>query len=242
MRLLKSVLTGLVVTMAFTSLQAQTVDEVISKHLDAIGGKEKLLALNSVVMDANMTVQGTEIGFKMTELHNKGQRIDITAMGMAGYIIQTVTEGWRFLPFQGQAKPEATPAETVKEVADALDIQSSFLNYKEKGHQVELVGKEDVEGTEAFKLKLKMKGGLEQTIFLDPTTYYIIKVVTKSKATGQEVEQSQTFSNYKKIDSGYVFPFSMTGFGPGELTISKIQVNVPIDEKIFKVSETATGK
>jgi hypothetical protein len=235
MKRLKSVLTGLVAFMAFTGLQAQTVDEVIDKHLDAIGGKEKLLALSSVIMDANMNIQGTDIGFKMTQLHNKGQRVDITAMGMAGYIIATPTEGWRFLPFQGQTKPEATPAETVKEVADGLDIQSSLMNYKEKGHQVELIGKEDVEGTEAFKLKLKMKNGLEQTIFLDPSTYYIIKSVTKSKATGQEVEQSQTFSNYKKLDSGYVFPFSMTGFGPGELTITKIQINAPVDEKIFKV-------
>jgi hypothetical protein len=242
MKFLKSVVTGLFAMVAFAGLQAQTLDEVIGKHLDAMGGKDKLLLLNSVVMDASMTMQGAEIIVKMTQLHNKGQRIDITAMGMAGYMIQTATEGWRFLPFQGQAKPEATPAETVKELVDGLDIQSPFLNYKEKGHQVELVGKEDVEGTEAFKIKLKMKSGLEQTIFLDPTTYYIIKAVTKSKATGQEQEQAQTFSNYKKLDSGYVFPFAMTGFGPAELIITKIQVNPPVDEKLFKVSEAATGK
>ncbi len=242
MKLLKSVLTGVLVVSAIAGLHAQTADEVINKHLDAIGGKEKLLALNSVIMDASMNVQGTDIAVKMTELHNKGQRVDITAMGMTGYVIQTPTEGWKFLPFQGQAKPEATPVETVKEISDALDIQSSLLNYKDKGHQVELLGKEDVEGTEAFKLKLKMKNGLEQTIFFDPTTYYIIKTITKSKATGQEVEQAQTFSNYKKLDSGYVFPFSMTGFGPAELNISKIEVNPAIDEKLFKVSETATGK
>jgi outer membrane lipoprotein-sorting protein len=236
MKALKLVLTGLVAILSIVTVQAQTLDEVIGKYLDAIGGKEKLLVLKTIVTDATMSVQGTDIPIKITQWHNKGQRIDINFNGMANYIIQTPTEGWTFLPVQGQTKPEASPETTVKETADALDVQSPLLNYKEKGHDVTLVGKEDVEGTECFKLKLKMKGGLEQTIFIDPSTYYIIKIVNKTKATGQEQEQTQTFSNYKKLDSGYVFAFSMTGFGPGELTVSKIQVNVPVDEKVFKIN------
>jgi hypothetical protein len=61
-------------------------------------------------------------------------------------------------------------------------------------------------------------------------------MTTKTKATGKEVVQTQTFSNFKKLDNGYVFPFSATGFGPGEITFSKIQVNVPVDSTIFKPS------
>ncbi len=236
MKSLKIAFTGLIALVSATGMYAQTADEVISKHIEAMGGKEKLLTLNSVVTEANLSVQGMDIPVKMTQLHQKGQRVDITAMGMENYIISTPTEGWMYMPVQGQTKPEATPAEAVKEAADALDVQGPLLNYKEKGHQVELVGKEDVEGTECFKLKIKMKGGLEQTIYIDPKTYYIIKTVTKTKATGTEQEQTQTFSNFKKLDSGFVFPFSMTGFGPGELTVSKIEVNVPVDEKIFKVN------
>jgi hypothetical protein len=236
MRAIKLVLTGLVAVISIATAEAQTVDEIISKYLDAIGGKEKLLALTTITMDAKMSVQGTDIPIKITQVHNKGQRIDINFNGMANYIIQTPTEGWTYMPVQGQTKPEASPETLIKETADGLDVQSPLLNYKAKGHDVVLVGKEDVEGTECFKLKLKMKGGLEQTIFIDPTTYYIIKIISKTKATGQEQEQTQTFSNYKKLDSGYVFPFSMTGFGPGEMTVTKIQVNTPVDEKIFKIN------
>jgi hypothetical protein len=79
-----------------------------------------------------------------------------------------------------------------------------------------------------------MKNGLEQTLYFDPATFYILKSITKSKASGKEVEQVQTFSNYQKLESGYVFPFSMTGMGPGELTVSKIDINVPVDENVFK--------
>ncbi len=216
---------------------AQTADEVIDKHLAAIGGKEKLLTLSSVVMEGTLTVQGMEIPVKLTQVHNKGQRVDISAMGMNGYIIQTATEGWTYMPFQGQTKAEATPAEVVKETSDAqIDAQSILLNYKDKGHAVEFLGKEDVEGTECFKLKVTMKNGLVQTLFFDPSTYFNIKTITKSKASGQEVEQTQTYSNFKKLDEGFTFPFAMTGFGPGELVITKIEVNKPVDENLFKPS------
>jgi len=215
------------------SIRAQTLDEVIGKHLEAIGGKEKLLALRSAVTEANLAVQGMEIPVKLTQVHGKGQRVDITAMGTENYIINTPTEGWTFMPIQGHTAPEQMPAEAVKEAADALDLQGILLNYKEKGHQVELTGKEDVDGAACFRIVIKLKGGSEQTAFINSTNYYVVKSINKTKGTGQEVEQTQTFSNFKKLDSGYVFPFFMTGFGPGELTVSKVEVNVPVDEKIF---------
>jgi outer membrane lipoprotein-sorting protein len=192
------------------------------------------LALNTAVLEGVMSVNGQNIQVKITQANDKAQRVDITFGGISGYIIQTRDSGWQYLPFQGQQKAEAMPEAVVKETADALDIQSPLLNYKEKGHTVELLGKEDVDGTECFKIKLVSKSGLEQTIFIDPSNYYIIKTTTKSKASGKEVVQSQTFSNYKKLDSGYIFPFSASGFGPGEVTFTKIEVNKSLDPTLFK--------
>ncbi len=213
---------------------AQTTDEIVDKHINALGGKEKLLQLNSLIFDGSLSVQGMDIPVKMYQSHNVGMRMDITVMGMTGYVISAMTEGWLFMPFQGHTAAEAMPAEAVKESADQLDLQGVLVNYKEKGHQVEYIGKEDFEGTECFKLKIITKNGVESTIFLDPVSYYVIKSVTKSKATGQEIDAVQTFSNYKKLDSGYVFAFSMSGLGGGEITYSKIEVNVPVDPSLFK--------
>ena len=155
---------------------------------------------------------------------------------MVNYTIQTKDSGWNYFPIQGQTKPEMMPSAVIKETSDGLDIQGSFINYEEKGHTVELIGKDDVDGTECFKIRMVTKSGLEETLFIDPSNYYVIKSVEKTKASGQEQEQTQTFSNFKKMDSGYVFPLSRTGFGPGELKITKIEVNIPIDESIFRLS------
>jgi hypothetical protein len=237
MKKLKMVMLVLLGLTSLSVAKSQTLDEIIDKNIAAMGGKEKLLALNSLIMEGTMSLNGQSLPVKIIQVHNKANRFEITVNGMTNYIIQTKDSGWNYFPMQGQTEPEAMPTAVVKESADALDIQSELLNFKEKGHTVDLVGKDDVDGTECFKIRLVTKSGMEQTIFIDPSTYYIIKQVTKTKASGQEQEQTQMLSNYKTFDNGYVFPMALTGVGPGELKITKIDVNPPVDESLFKPSK-----
>ncbi len=217
------------------SVKAQTADEVIDKHIEAMGGKDKLATLKSVRMETNLSVQGMDIPVVITRVHNVGQRVDISAMGMDGYIINTTTNGWSYMPFMGQSAAEAMPEDQVKESIDGLDIQGSLLNYKDKGHTVTLVGKEDVDGTECFKVKLVTKAGKERTYFVDPKNYYILRAISKATVNGQEMEVTQNFGDYKKTEDGYVFANTIGGaFGQGDMTVTKIEVNKTIDEKVFK--------
>lgn len=229
-------LLALLASVSVISAKAQTLDEIIDKYVIALGGKDKLLALNTAVMEGVMDINGQKINVRISQANYKGQRIDITFGGMTGYIIQTKDSGWQYLPFQGMQKAEAMPAAVIQEGVDGLDIQSPLLNYKEKGHTVELQGKDDVDGTECFKIRVVTKSGIEAIYYIDPASYYIIKATTKSRASGKEVVQNQTFSNYKKMDNGYVFAFSASGFGPGEITFTKIDVNVPLADNIFRPS------
>ncbi|MFO0414295.1 MAG: hypothetical protein ACK50E_01475, partial [Bacteroidota bacterium] len=94
---------------AFFSLSvsnAQTADEIISKHVNAIGGKDNWKKVTSMVQTGNMSVQGAEIQMKRSIIHNKAARTDISLMGMTGYQIVTNTEGWSYMPFQGAATVE----------------------------------------------------------------------------------------------------------------------------------------
>ena len=221
---------------AFT-VNAQTVDEVVDKHIEAMGGKEKLSTLKSVRMETNLSVQGMEIPVVTTKVHNVGQRVDISAMGMEGYVINTPTAGSTFMPFMGQSAAEAMPEDQVKQGAEELDLQGALCNYKEKGHTVELVGKEAVDGTECFKIKLTTKGGITRTHFIDPKNYYVIRTIAKANVNGQEMEVTYNFGDFKKTEDGFVFPYTIGGaFGQGDMTVTKIEVNKPVDEKIFKVN------
>lgn len=214
--------------------QAQTVDEIIEKHLDAMGGKEKLLALQSVKAEGVMNVNGFDVNIVNTTVHHTGMRLDISIPGMGeGYRIVTPTKGWSFMPFQGQAAPEELNEADVKDAQLQLDVHGSLLNYKEKGHTVELLGKEKVGTTDCYKIRIKQQSGKEITLFLNATTYYREKQITPAKAPdGTEQLMETTYSDYKKNADGYVFAFTQSN-ERGTITFSNIETNKTIDSKIF---------
>lgn len=217
---------------------AQTADDVANKYIDAIGGKDNWKKVNTVVTEGAMKVQGADVALVMTAAQGRGNRQDISVMGMTGYQIMTPTAGWSYMPFQGQTKAEPATAEMVKLGADQLDVQGALVDYATKGHSIELLGKEDVDGSDCYKLKINYKSGKVETYFIDASSYLLVKSITKQSINGQEMEMTTTFSNYQKTPEGLILPMAMTvPLGPGlnaDMTITKISINKPVDDSTFK--------
>src|SRR6478609_2542999 len=106
--------------LAGTAVKAQTADEIIKKHNEAIGGIETWKKVSSMKYIGSMIEGGSETGVVVSILDGRGVRQDITIGGMANYVINTPTEGWLFFPVQGQTKPEPLTADEVKESVDDL--------------------------------------------------------------------------------------------------------------------------
>ena len=213
--------------------------ENINDILKMIDG-EIYTAKNEIITDKNKLLFGlitTEKALENFDLQ-KATIKDYTDLLEIddNYNILTTTEGWQFMPFQGQTKPEPMTADDVKTGQDELDIQDEFITYKQLGKKIENLGKDDVDGTECFKLKMIDKDGKETTYYLDPSNYFVIKETAKITANGKEMENSSTYSNYKKTENG-VFIAMNIGGGFGDMEITKIEINPKIDESIFKIAK-----
>ncbi len=217
-------------------LYAQTTEEIVKKHIDAIGGKENWDKLKSLRMEMAIKAEGADVIVVVTQVDKKSKRQDISVMGMTGFEIINNTDGWNFFPWQGQTKAEAKTADDVKNSQDDLSIQDEFLTYKDLKKKLDFFGKDDVDGTECFKFKMTDENGKEATFYIDPSNYLTIKQTQKIKANGQEMENSTFFSNYKKQESGIVLPMSITG-NWGESQITKLEINPTIDDSIFKITQ-----
>lgn len=214
-------------------VKAQTAEEIIASHIAAIGGADAWKKVNSVKLEGTMQVQGATVAVTQTILHGKGNRQDISVMGMNGYTIIAPTSGWSFMPFNGQTAPEALTAEDVAEAQTDLDVQGNLIDYAAKGHTIDYKGKDDVEGTEAFKIKVNLKSGKSETMFFDTKSYLLIRMISTQKANGKEAEVTTNFSNYEKLPEGILVAKSIT-LPFGELNLTKVTINGPVDESIFK--------
>ena len=154
---------------------AQTADEVVDKYIAALGGKEKLMSLKTVKMEGSMSVQGTDLTITATRSHMVGMRMDIEVMGMSNYQVANTTKGASFWPVQGMDAPVDMEPEQYKSVSNQLDLHGALCNYKEKGHTVELLGSEKVDGNDAHKLKVTFKNGVVSNYFIDAKTGRLLK-------------------------------------------------------------------
>jgi hypothetical protein len=213
--------------------QAQTADDVVNKYLTAMGGKEKLAALKTVKMEGSLSVMGNDVAIIMTKKHLVGMRMDISVMGTENYQVVTPTKGIVFMPVQGMSEPTDMTADQLKSSIGQLDIQGALLDYKEKGTTVELTGKEKVDGEDCSNLKVTYKSGLVSNFFISDKTGFIVKTTGKRTINGEEMEVSNSYSNYKQNADGYWFPYTSTN-AQGTTDFSKIDTNVAVDDSIFK--------
>jgi hypothetical protein len=228
--MIKKTLLSLAAVLSIGMLQAQTVDQVIDKHLQAIGGKEKLSSIQSISWFGNIDNGGVKIPYRNFVMHNTASRYDVTYAGMQMYGIVNKDSGFTLNPFQGGTKPEAMTKESIQNNKNELDLQSNLNNYKAKGYTAELREKEDVDGVEAYTIKLVINPSKTIYYYIDPSTWYIIRQRVKSIENGQEFESATTFYDFKALPDGLVFPFIIDN-----ITYDKIEVNTTIDPALFKV-------
>jgi hypothetical protein len=216
-------------------LSAQTADEVVDQYVKAMGGKEKLASLKTVKKTGGLTVQGTDVIVVVTAVNGVGARNDISVMGQDGFQITTPTKGWAFMPFLGQAGTEEISADDVQSSQHLVDIQGLLFDYKAKGSQVELLGKDTVEGAECHQLKLTSKDGKIYTMFIDAKTGYCVRIVSRTSTSGAAADLVTDYLDFKKTDEGYIFPFAQTT-PRGTIYFTSIETNKPVDEKIFSAN------
>lgn len=233
----KPVLFAVTLLMGMSAAKAQTAEEVVAKHIEAIGGKDKISQIKSVYMENTMEVMGNEAPSTTTILNGKGFKNETDFNGQK--IVSCVTDkgGWSINPMAGQTTPTAMTPEQVKAAQDQLYVGGPLFNYAEKGNKLAMGGKESVNGVDALKVKVTSKDNVESTYFIDPTSYYIIKAIRKQTISGQDMEVTMLFSNYQKTDYGYVVPFT-TEMQLPQFTLKyntkKVEINKPVDESIFK--------
>jgi len=228
----------LILLFAFVFIKAhsQTVDEIAQKYANALGGLDNFKKIKTAKLTGTASAQGNEFPITVQIINGRAMRTDVDVMG------QTITnaykdgKGWKINPFAGApTATDATPEE-LNEFKIQGSLASQLMDYKDRGYKVELLGQEDVNGVKTYKIKLTADDNKTTTYFIDANTYVLVKTIGVRNLMGQEMELETFYSEVK--DVGNVRFSMMRSVHSGgqtlqEVHFDKVELDVPIDEKIF---------
>ena len=216
------------------STYAQTADEIIAKNTAAMGGEAKLKDLKTQYVEGSMEVQGQSVPIKKWVRQNEAMRLEFNVMGSNNIQVVTRSVGWSLMPVMMQTAPQDMDSATLKIMQTQLDLRGELYDYKNKGKKIELSGKEDVNGTPAYKLKVTGDGGATGDVYIDANTFLIVKTVNNINIKGQSLELVLQMSDYRKTPEGYAYAATTTQTpGDVKINVSKVDVNTPVADTLF---------
>jgi hypothetical protein len=223
---LLSVLTAAVFVLSFASaaLADMTADDVIAKHLEKTGGIENYKKMNTLRMTGKAFIGQMTADFSIeNQMPNLFHMKFVSEM----FTMETASDGkdvWQQMPMV-EGFIFADSADLPKQLERMR--MNPYLDYKERGVKVKLVGEEPVKGADCYKLEWIAASGDTSYIYFDKENFYEVKKV--------EAEAEILNAKFKEVD-GFTFPHKMTQtMGAQRLMfiINTIETNVELEPSLF---------
>jgi outer membrane lipoprotein-sorting protein len=225
--------------------QELTLDQVLDNYYEAIGGLEAWQAVHSMKITGNMSMRaGMQIPFTRYVERPDRVRVEFTMQGMTATRAYDGATAWMIMPFRGSGEPEVMDERQARGMKEDADLDGVLVGWEEAGHQIELEGLAETEGTAAYKLKVTLNSGDVVFCYLDSEYFVPIRIEGTRMVQGNAREFATTLSDYKEVD-GLLIAHSIqtagSGGGPGRggggqtVIYDTIELNVEIDDALFSM-------
>ena len=223
-----------------------TADELAAKNVEAKGGIDSIHAIRSLRLTGHMRVQQDtlELGFVTLVKQPGAVRYEASLQGLTQVQAFDGTQAWQINPFQGRKDPEKLSADDAKGLGeDAADFAGPLVDYQAKGYTLDYLGTEDIDGTEAHKLRVTRPNGDVTYVYLDPDYFLELRTVNRRIEHGIPIETITDYGDYEKVNGVYL-AFAQESYHKGssarqKLQVDKAEANVAADKSMFEFPASA---
>ncbi|MGH9870001.1 MAG: hypothetical protein ACREAA_17785 [Candidatus Polarisedimenticolia bacterium] len=215
-----------------------TVDEIVARHIEARGGLKKLRSIQTLREHGRVLAGPNRQALVTRQIKRPDQvRLEFTVQGVTSVYVSDGRQGWKMSPFDGDTSPTPLPEQAVTEAAEQVDIEGPLVDWKAKGHTVELVGHEMVGGHDSYKLKITLPSGAVRHEYIDVKDFQRLRTDSTRLARGRNVQIQTTFSDFRKT-GGVAFPHVAEVVAAGRpqrliVRVDRIEINPPLSDGLF---------
>jgi outer membrane lipoprotein-sorting protein len=230
-------LLAIVVLGASSLVTAQTVDEILAKHYEARGGIDKIRSIESARRQGTINIGGQQAPFSWEWKSPSKIRIEFSVQEMTGVTAFDGEVGWSLMPFLGQTEPVEMPPEELDSVKAETDFHGPLVDYASKGHQVELLGQEEIATGSAYKLEVTQASGEVTIVFIDAESFLEVRTDARRKMQGMDLDIQVTLHDYREVDGlmlPHKFEQTVSGAPVGQsMVFEKTELNIDLPDDRF---------
>jgi outer membrane lipoprotein-sorting protein len=231
---------AILMVLATPAALGYSATELAAKNIEARGGADKLNAIRSLRLSGKLLVNGDTVELSYVTLIRRPSSIRYEAQlqGLTQVQAYDGEQAWQINPFQGRKDPEKLSADDAKGLSeDATDFLGALVDYQPEGYTLDYLGTQDIDGTEAHKLRVTRPNGDVTYVYLDPDHFLEIRVVNRRIEHGVPNETITDYGDYEKVDGVYL-PFAQDSWQKGSSDHQKVQydkaeANVAADVSAF---------
>jgi outer membrane lipoprotein-sorting protein len=223
---------------------AQKVDELVARNVAARGGEKAWRAVSTLRLTGQMEIgRGMKVPYVLEQKLPGKMRFEFVFNGQTAIQCTDGKAGWKVTPFRGRKAPEAMTRDELREAAGPADLYGPLFDYASRGHAVELLGREKIDGRDAFKLKVTLPGGAVRWVYLDAETALEVKVEAMRKQGRRERRVETFYRDWKPVD-GLLVPRRYESRVEGSkqwhvLTVESVRVNPALPDARFTMAAAA---
>lgn len=222
----------------FNGVNAQDddLDQIVAKYFEAIG-QDNINKIETALATGTSIYFGQETSFR--QVQKRPDKAYMEVLLADGQIIKqgyNGVSGWMLASWMNAAEPVELVGPDLKTIKDMGNIEGDLWNWKEKGHKLILVGKQEMAGKPMYQLTLTKADGDIDEMYIDEDSYLLSKMIRKTSINNSEVEVEVFYDDYRNID-GVLLPFKIEQrFNSQQgmvVNIKEIKFNIEVDDKIF---------
>jgi outer membrane lipoprotein-sorting protein len=232
MKKLIFIMAGLII---MSVISAQSLDEIVKKYTVA-NKLDHVVNLKTIKITANMSMMGMEMPMVLWMKNPDKIKSVTTFNGQDMIQVFDGEKGYVVSPMTGSTEPVEMTPDQVKQTLRSSMFQNFLANYFKNG-QLALAGEENVNDKPAYKLKATIEGGTVIDMFIDKSTYFLVKTSTSTQANGMTINMDSYPSDYTET-SGIMIPMKTTTSAQGMdilINFTKVEVDTPMDDSLFKI-------